>query len=502
MMVLSKRCFLVVFLTLVGVLSASTQAEARRLALVIGNGDYNVGPLKNPVADARLISNRLEQVGFEAKVVLDADLREMKRAIRAFAEDVARNPDETVALFYFAGHGIQMDGRNFLVPVDAAMRARADVEFEAIDAQWALNLLGETAPATTIFILDACRNNPFRSLARSASRGLAQMQTARGTILSFATGPGKVALDGAGNNSPFSAALGDAIVAPGMKVEDAFKQVRRSVMDRTGDQQIPWETTSLTGDFYFSAPVRPVKPVVIAPAPVKKADPAVAAAPKIAETTPTEKIPATGANPPFFAICGSGSKEGQFDHAYSNVSLADAYAKASDRWASCPYLQHAANGNCLSVARATTGAWGWNTRLDRAAAEAAAIKNCEKHGRKCQTRETYCTSPTGADEGVLRDGAEGGYLSLCGVGALPHEYAVAYSDVGEEDAKARAKRLWPYCANSYSAGPGQCIGIAMGQKGAWQWSRSNSSGAASSRAKQLCEERGDKCEILEVFCTN
>ena len=226
-----------------------------RIALVVGNGGYAAGPLPNAVADARLISGALADAGFAVQTALDVDHRGFKTAVRRFADALRAAGPDAVAAFYYAGHGVQVNGRNFLIPVNTPLRSAADVEFETVDAQWILDMIGETGAPLSIIMLDACRNNPFPSVSRAVSSGLARMDAPRGAILSYATAPGGVALDGRDGNSPYAKALSRAILTPGLKVEEAFKRVRRSVLAETDDRQTPWESSSLLGDFYFSGGV-------------------------------------------------------------------------------------------------------------------------------------------------------------------------------------------------------------------------------------------------------
>lgn len=251
---------------------AAPASAQQRLALVIGNGAYSKGALANPPNDANLTAAALSDAGFEVTKVLNASQNSMKQQIRAFAIRLQRAGPNAVAAFYYAGHGVQVDGRNYLIPVDATITAKPDLEYETIEAQWVLDMIGDSGSAMSIIILDACRDNPFRSFTRSNSRGLARMDAPRGALLSYSTAPGDVAADGIGANSPFTEALASAIRTPGLKIEETFKQVRRNVLAATGDRQLPWESTSLTGDFYFtpggqSQPVAPTQPVSVAPPP-------------------------------------------------------------------------------------------------------------------------------------------------------------------------------------------------------------------------------------------
>lgn len=262
-------------------------AAAERFALVIGNGAYETASLANPPNDAALTTAALRDAGFAVTTVVDADQTKMKQQIRAFSQTVRNAGPDAVAAFYYAGHGVQVDGKNYLIPVGATIAAKPDLEYETVEAQWVLDMIGASGAGLSIIILDACRDNPFRSFTRSNSRGLARMDAPRGALLSYSTAPGDVAADGAGRNSPFTEALARAIRTPGLKIEETFKQVRREVLDATGDRQLPWESTSLTGDFYFtpggqSLPVAVAptpQPTTPAPQPEPEPQPQVAAAP-------------------------------------------------------------------------------------------------------------------------------------------------------------------------------------------------------------------------------
>ncbi|HUP98103.1 MAG TPA: caspase family protein [Usitatibacter sp.] len=222
-------------------------AAEQRLALVIGNAAYPGARLANPGNDARAVGAKLQALGFEVILKTDINQREMTRAISQFGQ---RMQNGGVALFYYAGHGLQVRGRNFLVPVDAEIVSEASVRSEAVDVDQLLEQLG---PARLgIVILDACRNNPYEGKFRTtAGTGLAQIDAPKGTLLAYATAPGKVASDGNGANGLYTAELLKALDVPGLKVEEIFKAVRVNVIKATQALQIPWESSSLTGEFYF-----------------------------------------------------------------------------------------------------------------------------------------------------------------------------------------------------------------------------------------------------------
>jgi len=241
-----------------------------RLALVIGNGEYGNQPLSNPANDASLMAQTLRDVGFEVMEVINADRRALRRAVHDYSKLLNQSGEDAVGFVYYAGHGIQAQGENYMIPVDARIEDSIDVEFEGFPASTLLNALGNAGNRLNIVVMDACRNNPYKAATRSGGTGLARMDAPSGTLIAYSTAPGKVAADGRGKNSPYTRALARAIQTPGAKVEDVFKSVRIAVMDRTNDAQVPWESSSLTGDFFFvdeapqpapvAAPAAPAQP--------------------------------------------------------------------------------------------------------------------------------------------------------------------------------------------------------------------------------------------------
>lgn len=224
----------------------------KRLALVIGNSGYaHITPLPNPVNDAKAMSAALEKLGFKVLKYENLNHNAMKRAIGEFG--IALD-DYDVGLFYYAGHGVQYDGINYLVPVDANVGSEDEIEYECVNAGRVLSKMEMMKTGVNIIILDACRNNPFKFAAsRSMSApGLTGMDAPAGSIVAYATAPGKTASDGLGKNGLYTEELLSYIFRPDLKVEDLFKQVRINVMKKTNNRQIPWETSSLTGDFYFT----------------------------------------------------------------------------------------------------------------------------------------------------------------------------------------------------------------------------------------------------------
>ena len=236
---------------LLGQFVPSTARAGGRVALVIGNADYKEAPLRNPVNDARAMAASLKDLGFDVISVENAGKAAMERAIVEFT---GRLDENSSGLFYYAGHGVQISGRNYMVPVDARIRSEREARIEAVGVNLVLDELEYAGNRLNVVILDACRNNPFGRRLRGASRGLAAIDAGRGTLIAYATSPGSVAQDGDGRNGLYTEELLRALRIPGLEVEEVFKQVRVQVSRRTDHQQIPWESSSLTGQFIFNRP--------------------------------------------------------------------------------------------------------------------------------------------------------------------------------------------------------------------------------------------------------
>ena len=268
-----------VFFLLVGLLSASFLSAAapwaqqadgtiemtesivsiKRVALVIGNSSYETAPLKNPVNDAELMTKTLESTGFEVIEILDADRGKMLRAIRDFGKKLDEYGENTVGLFYFAGHGIQSGGVNYLIPVGANIEKERHLRILAVKSQFLLDEMRSAGNEINIIILDACRNNPYPRSFRNAASGLAlQAGPAPDSILlAFSTAPSKVAADGEGDNSPYVQALVKQMLIPGQGLLDVFAETSVAVGKRTNRKQIPWKQDSMltNGSFYFTGKV-------------------------------------------------------------------------------------------------------------------------------------------------------------------------------------------------------------------------------------------------------
>jgi Caspase domain len=239
----------------------------RRVALVVGNSAYeHAATLKNPQNDAREMIRKLEELDFEVVGGLDLDLADMKQRIREFASKLEGSD---LALFYYAGHGLQVNGENYILPTDAQLKTQVDLEFESVSINLILRTM-EQATKTNVVFLDACRDNPLaeklaRSMGtRSASvgRGLAKTSSGVGTLISFSTQPGNIAFDGEGKNSPFTSALLKHLGTPGQDITRDLVLVRREVLESTNGLQVPWENSSLTGEIILK-PIAPPKPVVV-----------------------------------------------------------------------------------------------------------------------------------------------------------------------------------------------------------------------------------------------
>jgi uncharacterized protein YraI len=293
------RYFLtMLFASLLAAVAATPVSAQKRVALIIGNSNYrHVPSLENPANDARLMADTLRALGFALVgdgAQLDLDKAGIDAAVQRYGADLQ---GADVGLFYYAGHGVQVRGANYLVPVAANPTREADVDFQMLDVALVLRQMEAAGTRLNLVILDACRNNPFggRGL-RATSSGLAQMRAPEGTLISFATQPGNVALDGSAGNSPYTTALARVIRKPGLGLFDAFNEVGLAVKQATGGAQQPWVSSSpIAGTFHFAAaPPQPPQAT-----PEKPAAPPPAAAPSPpAVTAPPPSPPAVAALPP------------------------------------------------------------------------------------------------------------------------------------------------------------------------------------------------------------
>jgi len=230
---------------------------ANKIALVIGNSDYRLADhLPNSVKDSKAIADKLRNLGFEVIERHDLTLEEMNTALRETHKKIGKG---TIAVFYYAGHGIQKDGQNFLIPIDADINKGYEIKYSGLNLQKVLDGMNEAQPDLNIALLDACRNNPYEKRVRGLSRtthtrgaGLAAIENVQGTILSYATEPGNVAIDGNGEHSPYALALLKHLEKPGLSVQDMLAQVGLDVMTATQGEQSPWYSSSPVPRFCFA----------------------------------------------------------------------------------------------------------------------------------------------------------------------------------------------------------------------------------------------------------
>ena len=231
--------------------TTTTKPEIRK-AIVIGCSMYeHAGALVNPLNDANAMEIILKSLGFEVTKILDPSQKQLKIAIDDFGNKLKGSD---VGLFYFAGHGVQVKGLNYLIPVDANLTSEKLVEYDCVEAGRILAHMEDAKTSVNLMVLDACRNNPFeRSWGRGIGlRGLATMNAPKGSLIAYSTAPGNTASDGSGKNGLYTEALLNHITVKGAPVNTMFQKVRTEVMEKSKEEQIPWESTSLTADFYFN----------------------------------------------------------------------------------------------------------------------------------------------------------------------------------------------------------------------------------------------------------
>jgi len=260
--VLSPLTFAVALLA--SLLIGGPASAQKRVALIIGNSAYvNATALPNPSNDASDMGEALKDAGFEIILGVNLDKRAFDAKVREFSQLL---PQADTGVLFYAGHGLQVSGRNYLLPIDARLLTERDLDFETVALDFILRQMElEREGKTNIIFLDACRDNPLaRNLARSmgtrstsVGSGLAQVQTGVGTFIAYSTQPGNVALDGQGRNSPFTAALLDGLKQPGRNLTSVMVEVRKQVLASTGGKQVPWDHSALTGDFYFHLAAAP-----------------------------------------------------------------------------------------------------------------------------------------------------------------------------------------------------------------------------------------------------
>lgn len=265
---LSNRLVSVVIIVGLALAAASAVSAAkgdapRRNALVIGNADYNNQPLRNAAKDARAMRTALNELGFDVILVENATSKAMQKAILEFGERLSGGG---AGVFYYAGHGLQVRGINYLLPIDEKITSESSVRFEATPLDAVLEEMSQPRPnRVNIVILDACRNNPYASRFGGTATGLTMVDAPTDFIIAYATAPGRVAADGDGALGLYTGELLKAMAIPNLQIEDMFKRVRAAVSERTGNAQVPWEASSLISDFRFLAPdAVPAKPTAVA----------------------------------------------------------------------------------------------------------------------------------------------------------------------------------------------------------------------------------------------
>ena len=242
-----KTAFIV--LTLIVLLAPIHTIAAKRTALIIGNSAYNTSPLTNPVNDARDMATTLKSLDFDVILKVDATKKHMVDSIRSFGKKLTASE---IGLFYYAGHGMQINGTNYLIPVNNSIQEESEVEFEAIDAGRILAKMNAAGNPMNIVILDACRDNPFKRSFRTSAKGLAKMDAPPGTVIAYATSPGSAAADGSGRNGTYTAALLGNLKTPGIHIRDMFNLTGLAVMQTTDRKQVPWLSTTPFPDYYLA----------------------------------------------------------------------------------------------------------------------------------------------------------------------------------------------------------------------------------------------------------
>ena len=227
-------------------------SSGKRLALVVGNNDYLIGKLNYAVNDSFAMVEALQAKGFEVIHIINADKKTFLKGIENFRNLIYQYGTSATALFYYSGHAAQIDGSNYLYPVDAKVKSKADIEIDTINMARVFSAINSSLRGVKIVILDACRDNPYSVFSKTTTKGLATSISSSGTIIGYSTGPGETAVDGGkGQLSFYTASLVDQINKPGIDIEDVFKYTSRSVATETNDLQIPWYSSSLLVDFYF-----------------------------------------------------------------------------------------------------------------------------------------------------------------------------------------------------------------------------------------------------------
>lgn len=273
-------------------LALSPASAEPRIALVIGNSQYqgDMPVLPNPEKDAKLMARTLRDLGFDVIDKENATQADLKQAISDFGNRLAAAGRDATGFFFYAGHGIQVDGENYLIPVDAKLQKEADADLNAVKVSSVQSQMTYADNAVNIIVLDACRDNPLKGSSRGLKRGLAEIDAVNGMFVAYSTSPGETAADGDGANSPYTAALAQTLKEPGVSIGDAFQEVRTKVLAETGNTQRPWDSSSLTGRFYFKPADASQQVATAQPAATTPPPPAAPAADASADEVQYEKM--------------------------------------------------------------------------------------------------------------------------------------------------------------------------------------------------------------------
>ena len=484
------------------------------VALLIGNSNYqHEGPLDNPYNDVRRMETTLSALGYDVDVRYDLDKSGVERALQRFSRKADRAQN---ALIFYSGHGMAIRDVNYVIPVDASLNREADAQYEAVP----LSLFSDAVSGASnlqIIIFDACRDNNFLG-QRGGRQGYQAMPSVKSQIIAFSTALGTPAYDGRGSLSPYTQALTEKLAAePNKDVRLLFSELGPRVEELIGEEQTPWvSSASFTqGHYPIGAPVRPAAPVT----------PQVQQTPSPATPTPTQPQVSVALNDlvdddetgTFFAICGKASGTGEYDTAFSNVSLADAVKRAARKWPSCPYLETATYGECVGVSRSPKGAWGWSRRTSLAKARLASLEQCGKHSTQCNFKEAFCTRgplPLTATPGEASftsplSAPRGRFVAGCVMGGQPGASSFVFDNTSRENAEAKREAIWPNCPteNRMWADGGRCIALASSTSGKdwehWSGRRRNSASAAGNAAISGCAKNGGKdCFVSDLICTS
>jgi hypothetical protein len=378
---------------------AAANGDERRVALVVGVAEYKHAPrLANTANDAKAISSALEQVGFQVEILQDPDRAALETAIRRFGQ---RAQGADASLFYYAGHALEVSGRNWLLPAPADIQTAYDLRFEAFDLDSIIEQVSGRS-RVSLFFLDACRDNPFRARLSTGtrelvSRGLGRADATAGTLIAFAAAPGRVALDGTGSNSPFTAALVSQLQRSGVELRRILAEVRRQVREATDGKQLPWENSALEGDFFFRPPAPPAAALQPATLPLPQAGPALQPATPTAPSTTPASPSGSPASAPATPAAAASSDASPF-----RLSLLTALAAASAQHRDEQSNAYEKGRAHKAMAILPDGSVSWRRIAQESAlfAEISTLEACQlRHGKACAL--------AAVNETVLQKAADG-----------------------------------------------------------------------------------------------